>query len=61
MSYAGDRKAVNRYLNVVFFDSYESAVENSNLPQTQRLSQEMMSFTDGAPTFYDLDIIEDRS
>jgi hypothetical protein len=46
---------------VVLFDSYESAVENSNLPQTQRLSQEMMSFTIGAPTFYDLDIIEDRS
>jgi len=56
-----DRKEANRYFNVVFFDSYESAVENSNLPETQRFSEEMMSFADGAPTFYDLDIIEDRS
>jgi hypothetical protein len=39
----------------------ESAVENSNLPQTHRLSQEMMSFTADAPTFDDVDIIEDRS
>jgi hypothetical protein len=31
-----DRKAANRHFNVVFFDSYESAVENSNLPETQR-------------------------
>lgn len=28
----------NRYFNVVFFDSCESAVQNSGLPETQRLS-----------------------
>jgi hypothetical protein len=56
-----DRAAGNRYFNVVFFDSYESAMQNSKLPETQRFSQEMMSFADGAPTFYDLDIIDDRS
>jgi hypothetical protein len=56
-----DRKRGNRYFNVVFSGSCESAAENSNLPQTQRLSQEMMSITDDAPKFYDLDIIEDRS
>jgi hypothetical protein len=56
-----DRKEPNRYFNVVFFDSYESAMENSSLPQTQRFSQEMMSFADGAPTFYDLDVIDDRT
>jgi hypothetical protein len=36
-------------------------VPNSSLSETQRLSQEMMSCTHGAPTFYHLDIIEDRS
>ena len=51
----------NRYFNVVFSGSYESAVKNSSLSETQRLSQEMMSCTHGAPTFYHLDIIEDRS
>ena len=50
-----------RYLNVVFSGSCESAAQNSSLPETQRLSQEMMSFTHGAPTFYHLDIIQDRS
>ena len=56
-----DRKDACRYFNLVFFDSYESAAENSNLPETQRFSAEMMSFADGPPTFYDLDVIEDRS
>jgi len=56
-----DRAESNRYFNVVFFDSYESAMQNSQLPETQRFSQEMMSFAEGTPTFYDLDIIDDRS
>ena len=56
-----DRAASDHYFNVVFFDSYESAMQNSKLPETQRFSQEMMSIADGAPTFYDLDIIDDRS
>jgi hypothetical protein len=56
-----DRKDPNRYFNVVFFDSYESAMQNSDLPETQRFAQEMMKFADGPPTFYDLDVIDDRS
>jgi hypothetical protein len=51
----------NRYFNVVFSGSYESAVQNSSLPETQRTSQEMMSYTHGAPTFYHPGTIEDRS
>jgi hypothetical protein len=56
-----DRKDANRYFNVVFFDSYETAMQNSNLPETAQFSQEMMKFADGPPTFYDLDVIDDRS
>jgi hypothetical protein len=56
-----DRGNPNRYFNVVFFDSYESAMQNSNLPETQQLSQEMMKFADGPPTFHDLDVVDDRS
>ncbi|HEY1634952.1 MAG TPA: hypothetical protein VGF64_09360 [Acidimicrobiales bacterium] len=56
-----DRKDANRYFNVVFFDSYESAMQNSDLPETQRFSQEMMKFADGPPTFYDLDVVDDRA
>jgi hypothetical protein len=55
-----DRKDPNRYFNVVFFDSYDAAMQNSNLPETQQFSQEMMKFADGPPTFYDLDVLEDR-
>ena len=56
-----DRKDPNHYFTVVFFDSYESAMQNSNLPETQQLSQEMMKLADGPATFYDLDVVDDRS
>jgi hypothetical protein len=55
-----DRNDASRCFNVVFFDSYESAMQNSSLPETQRFSAEMMDLAEGAPTFYDLDIIDDR-
>ena len=56
-----DRAVNNRYFTIVFFDSYESAMQNSRLPETERLSAEMMSHAEGPPTFYDLDVIDDRS
>jgi hypothetical protein len=56
-----DRDNPGRYFNIVFFDSYEEAMENSNLPQTTEFSQKMMSLADGPPTFYNLDVVEDRS
>ena len=56
-----DRDNEGRYLNIVFFDSYEAAMENSNLPVTQEYSQRMMALADGPPTFYNLDIVDDRS
>ena len=34
-----DRDNPGRYVNVVFFDSYEEAMENSELPVTQEYSQ----------------------
>ena len=55
-----DRDNPGRYFNIVFFDSYESAMENSNLPMTQEFSQKMMALTDGPSTFYNLDVIQDR-
>jgi len=56
-----DRDNPGRYLNIVFFDSYEDAMENSSLPVTQEYSQKMMALGDGAPTFTNLDVVEDRS
>ena len=56
-----DRNNADRYFNIVFFDSYESAMENSNLPETQAAAAKYMELSDGQPVFYDLDVIEDRT
>lgn len=56
-----DRDDDGRYFNIVFFDSYDEAMENSSLPVTQEFSQKMMSLAEGPPTFYNLDVVDDRS
>jgi hypothetical protein len=56
-----DRDQPGRYLNIVFFNSYEDAMQNSSLPETDELSSKMMGFAEGPPTFYNLDVVEDRS
>ena len=56
-----DRNDPERYVLVVFFDSYESAMENSNLPETAEFAEKQMPLLDGPPTFHDLDVIEDRT
>jgi hypothetical protein len=56
-----DRDNQGHYFNIVFFDTYESAMENSDHPVTQEFSQKMMALGDGPPTFYNLDVVEDRS
>ncbi|MGG7652713.1 hypothetical protein [Kocuria rosea] len=57
---ARDRKDPSRYWEVVSFDSYESAMENSGLPQTQEYAGRMRELMDGEPVFHDLDVVEDR-
>jgi hypothetical protein len=51
-----DRNDPKRYLAVVFFDSYESAMANSNLPETQALAEKYQAATKNA-VFHDLDVI----
>jgi hypothetical protein len=55
-----DRDNPGRYFNVVFFDSYDAAMENSAMSETDAFSNRMMGFADGPPTFYNLDVIDDR-
>jgi hypothetical protein len=57
---AKDRDQDDRYFNLVFFDSYEDAMQNSKLPETQELSEKLMSIGKGEPTFYNLDIVNDQ-
>jgi quinol monooxygenase YgiN len=56
-----DRSTPNRFLIFAFFDSYESAMEDSNLPETQEFAAHFGEFTDGPPIFQDLYIIEDHA
>ncbi|MDI3329595.1 MAG: hypothetical protein QJR09_02525 [Micrococcus sp.] len=53
------REDPNRYCQIVFFDSYESAMENSQLPETQEFARRMAELVDGEPTFRNLDVVED--
>ncbi len=58
---AKDRKDPNSHVIMVFFDSYESAMENSNLPETQAFAEKQAKLLDGPVTFHDLDVIDDWS
>jgi hypothetical protein len=58
---AQDRDNPGRYFNIVFFESYEDAMANSALPETDAFSKKMMGFAEGPPTFYNLDVVDDRA
>jgi hypothetical protein len=55
-----DRNNPERYLAIVFFDSYESAMANSSLPETQALSGRYREATKEL-NFHDLDVIADQT
>jgi hypothetical protein len=56
-----DRDRPGTYLNIVEFESYERAMENSNHPLTQEFAKSMMSLCSGEPRFYNLDVLESWS
>ncbi len=53
-----DRDNADRYFLIVEFDSYEEAMKNSEMPETQAMSEEMAKLGDGPPTFHNLDEVE---
>jgi hypothetical protein len=55
-----DRDDPGRYINIVFFDSYESAMENSNLPETGELAAKLAELSDGPSSFLNLEVLEER-
>jgi quinol monooxygenase YgiN len=58
---ARDRNDPDRFVVVAFFDSYESAMENSALAETGAFVEKQMPLLEGPPTFIDLDVVEERS
>ncbi|GHC61808.1 ester cyclase [Streptomyces cinnamoneus] len=55
-----DRAAADHYIEIVEFPSYEEAMKNSSLPETNRIFEEMVALCDGMPTFTDLDVVRDE-
>jgi hypothetical protein len=51
-----DRSAPSRYMAIVEFPSYEAAMENSNLPETEELAEAVMAICDEPPVFHNLDV-----
>ena len=58
---ARDRNDPDRYVILAFFDSYESAMVNSNLPETGEFGAKQMALCDGPVQFIDLEVLEDQS
>lgn len=56
-----DRENENHYVDVVEFPSYEQAMKNSHLPETDKMFQEMVALCDGMPSFTNLDVVRDEN
>jgi len=55
-TFTSDRDRPNHYLSVIEFDSHESAMENSNRPETAEFASKMAALCDGPPSFHNLDV-----
>ncbi|MFF3452987.1 ester cyclase [Streptomyces sp. NPDC002730] len=55
-----DRSDDSHYVEIVEFPSYEEAMKNSHLPETDRIFQEMVALCDEMPSFTDLDVVRDE-
>jgi hypothetical protein len=56
-----DRNDPDRYVVIAFFDDYDSAMVNSNLPETAEFGRKQSALLDGPMQFTDLDVIDERS
>ncbi|MFI9613098.1 ester cyclase [Streptomyces sp. NPDC052023] len=55
-----DRTDASHFIEIVEFPSYEEAMRNSTLPETDRIFREMVALCDEAPRFTDLDVVRDE-
>src|SRR3954454_15984086 len=56
-----DRNDPDRAVVIAFFDSYEAAMKNSQLPETGEFAKRIEQLVDEPPRFVDLDVVEDRT
>jgi hypothetical protein len=53
---ASDRDRPNTYFTVVEFPSFEEAMKNNDLPETQSFAERMQAMCDGPAIFRNLDV-----
>jgi hypothetical protein len=51
-----DRDRPDHCVNIVFFESYEAAMKNSELSETAELSEKLGELSTGEQTFLNLDV-----
>jgi hypothetical protein len=56
-----DRDTPNKYFTVVQFASYEEAMKNQELPETNELAQALQALADGPPVFHNLDVVREEA
>ncbi|MGC9539040.1 ester cyclase [Streptomyces sp. UG1] len=55
-----DHSDPTHVVEIVEFPSYEEAMRNSNLPETNRIFEELVAACEETPTFTDLDVVRDE-
>jgi hypothetical protein len=60
MTITQDRDRPGTYLWMIRFPSYDAAMQNNELPETQQISADMMKLADGPASFRNLDVVEQR-
>jgi quinol monooxygenase YgiN len=55
-----DRDRPGTYLLIAEFPSYDAAMRNNELPETQRIAEQMRKLADGEPTFRNLDVLDEH-
>jgi hypothetical protein len=53
-----DRDRPGHYLNIVEFESYEAAMENSARPEVGEFASQLTKLCDAPPKFYNLEVRE---
>jgi hypothetical protein len=56
-----DRNDPSRHLILAFFDSYESAMVNSDLAETSEFGRKQQELITGPMTFHDLDVLDEKT
>lgn len=53
-----DRNDPSHFMTINEFDSYETAMQNSELPETDAMARRVAALLDGEPTYYDLEVVK---